>query len=467
VVYRYCSWNCADALDWGNWWVFLSQEVTPTRHWQTGRQGMATTPVAPPRPLCTDLMFVESPVVLSPTGHDDDDDDVVHVDARYLNSKFTVAPRQSVGVINDGSSHLREALPDSAKSFLIAMGFIIPSQRTSMHPVLRALCIAYCTINRFSLILAGLLAIYLPIDVLGSSSTSAVSRDDDYNANVNVITIWSIFCGALLFQMITILPSIRNSYKRLDAPPESKYDELSCYGPSVAIAWRYFWPCMLCAWVFPLLNYALFFRHQPFDWQQMLFYLFIFLAEVSATNYLCVSMLFIIVDAKAATALVRKLFNEAKDQSLTLEKFESTRQDVALLVNKTLYTNACIVIVAFVNSICVIISIFPFIQNGYVYLVLFVKELFFLVIVFFEVSKVNEKADELTLYLSSSTWTMEGHAEMSRLSLCINAMNRPISFKLGGIRITRLQVLVQIVVFVAASVISAIRSAIVNIPRSS
>jgi uncharacterized integral membrane protein len=128
-----------------------------------------------------------------------------------------------------------------------------------------------------------------------------------------------------------------------------------------------------------------------------------FIGEVAISCMLAVNMLFISVDANLCASLVDLLIKQQHDKQITLESFDLIRSEVSTRVAAAKSQTNTIVLVALLDVLIVVILLLFLTTNltpstgGYLAAMctLFLKEIPFLLIVFLQSAKVNEKSDKL------------------------------------------------------------------------
>ena len=189
--------------------------------------------------------------------------------------------------------------------------------------------------------------------------------------------------------------------------------------------------------------------------------------EIAVTSILAANVLFLAVDAKISVNLFEEAIIEAKQQTLTIDKFNLIRQEVDRRVNASFWMNACLVVIAICNTLAfnVLLYSLPPSSNELAYkstiyeLFLFAKEFLFLIIVFYVTAQVNEKADELTSYLAKNMWTCveDKTVDHMRLVIYVAALDSPITFPLAGYRYKRIDIVIQLGTIVISSLIPIIQ----------
>lgn len=171
--------------------------------------------------------------------------------------------------------------------------------------------------------------------------------------------------------------------------------------------------------------------------------LYIFM-QYYISAYLAVSLFFVLVDAKVCSALIESLGYHIAENTITWEMYLKLRAAIDSRIKATKFQNLTMIIVAYTNVADIIIS---FAQDpkaiGVETMCYFSRELFFLLFVFFEVSKINEKADGLVERVLESPLTGDlYHKILNHLEKC------SISYSIWGWRPKKFNVLYQLVTFV-------------------
>lgn len=220
-----------------------------------------------------------------------------------------------------------------------------------------------------------------------------------------------------------------------------------------------------------------------------------FINEHFLSAYLSFSLFFLIVDTKTSSLLLDELHVLVGSKSLTMEKFVSTREEIHRRAKDSRW--ACdLIVVPCLACIITIVGIALFDMNQYEdqadrnsdigLIVVMLKELFFIAVAFAYVAKVNARADELTVALSTTAWrtaydksahNCDGSdieteidsvntihdrdsllLDVERLSIHASSLSEPISFTLLFKRVSWRNVIIGAAGFVVTIVIAIIKS---------
>ena len=137
------------------------------------------------------------------------------------------------------------------------------------------------------------------------------------------------------------------------------------------------------------------------------------LTEYFLGAYLCFNLFFLILDIKASLALLDQLHILADNKKLTMDAFTSAKEEIHRRVKESRWASDLIIIPCLASVAAILAIIFFFLDadipspvkiEASAIACLMLKELLFAAAAFVYVSKVNERADELTAKLSRCMW---------------------------------------------------------------
>jgi uncharacterized membrane protein YwzB len=209
------------------------------------------------------------------------------------------------------------------------------------------------------------------------------------------------------------------------------------------------------------------------------------------------NLFFIVMDLKVSSLLLDQLHILADKRLLTMQVFTKARADITRRNDNSRWASDFIAGPCVASLIAITAIVFTLGQGewslGIAWVIAMVKELLFICVAFWYVAKVNEKADALTVKLSSETWlpTSLAHQcaacsdmdvtekatnlapaqlvgsgralssvvwDLQRLSVHASSVSKPISFTLLFKRASWQNVIVSAVGFVVTVVIGLIKS---------
>lgn len=203
------------------------------------------------------------------------------------------------------------------------------------------------------------------------------------------------------------------------------------------------------------------------------------------------SLLFVSADCRVCYAIADRLLQQVKSgvsqMPLNMAQLKQSRQEVDDRVQRHAYTISWIVLVAVLNILYLLVvdiistkwtakellELLPWKLASYF------KEIAFLMVLFNESAKLNEKADELMHNIANhelpgdedrfSVVAPEGVAEQEmmrqqvrRLTLVNALATKPISFPIAGRRWTKMDMLLQVMTVVATSLIVIVRAIVLG-----
>ncbi len=270
---------------------------------------------------------------------------------------------------------------------------------------------------------------------------------------------------SLIFQTLVILPSLKSIQNRLNKSVATT--DLLHY--NIALIWshRIFVLTAIFALIFPIVEiYISTVIFKP-AFRSVFLALIVFLGQWAYCCILSANVLFLILDCKLASAYVDELITLHKNGLLTLEKYNVVRIEIKNRVNSSLILNYSIIVVSIVNFVIfLLLIVFANFFNGWLavliglYFVL-LKELPFLVILFFHSAEVNEKSDRLTIMLGTDVWDLEHFEKCSnRFALFANAEAQRISYPLAGLRMNYADIRRQLIGWTLATVIAVVKAVV-------
>ena len=197
------------------------------------------------------------------------------------------------------------------------------------------------------------------------------------------------------------------------------------------------------------------------------------------TNGLILSMFFVIVDTRVCNSLLDGLISLSEMDRLNMNKYLEVCDEIKRRVNDSTTVINYTVVVACLNALYfVVVTTVLRIQVStpsltakpislsnrvefYIGTTLMdasvaLKEVVYLIIVLFEISGVNDKADKLMSTFYSRIWIEDDHR---RLQLFVHYYGQPISYNVLGFRLSRTQLYAQIVGYVVTIFIAALQTA--------
>ncbi len=196
-------------------------------------------------------------------------------------------------------------------------------------------------------------------------------------------------------------------------------------------------------------------------------YAILFFGQTAYSLILSANLFFILLDCKVSSVLVDQLINLQKENLLTLDKYNAVRTEIDNRVKNTFWLNFMLVVVCILNGLAALaLLVFSTltIEFKIVALLLLIKELPFLIIVFYKSAGVNDKSDRLITMLATDAWDIEQITQCNhRTILYINAEGRRISFPLAGLRMNYKDVHRQFAGWLLAAIFAVIKAAIGDI----
>lgn len=201
-------------------------------------------------------------------------------------------------------------------------------------------------------------------------------------------------------------------------------------------------------------------------WQVVVF---LVLPGLFSSLSLAFNVYFLIMDLKVSSLLLDQMHILADKQSLKMRTFTIAREEIHRRVEASMWTSDLIAGPAAISVAGIAILSFNFSKLAIGMMLFLSRDFVFIAVAFWYVAKVNEKADSLTLRLSTNTWCSATDADLEerasfvqdieRLSIHASSISQPISFTLLFTRITSQQLVISAAGFVATFLTGVVKSA--------
>lgn len=287
---------------------------------------------------------------------------------------------------------------------------------------------------------------------------------------------YGILIDTLLFiQVLILLPFLRDLISHLYDQRKSDrllFIELSAFKSLMNT-------CYIFCFVFYLLilmDLILKFRLSIANWLR------VNVLEFVSIGLMSTAVLFIASDCRVCVSLVDTLCRKATEQTLSMKELLQTRQDIDDRVHRHARTISLITFMAVLNILYLLVfdiilpkwtgrqllDLLPWKLASYA------KEIVFLMIIFNESAKLNEKADILMSAVANNG--VDAHAvdeseledpavlrkQVQGLMLFSALSTKPISFPIAGRRWTKMDMILQLVAISATTVIVFIRAILMD-----
>ena len=188
-----------------------------------------------------------------------------------------------------------------------------------------------------------------------------------------------------------------------------------------------------------------------------------YLIEITSISCLTVNLLIIGTDCRIVYHYINELCTMASYQKLTQDDILRVRKICKLRSRTYLITNNSVILLGVINIIWFIFRVFftHWINrlSVVIWILVYFKDLIFLLIIFNESARVNERANQLNTILSSRIWhNGEVNSNLNRLSMFANLTNEPLGYVLGGRRWTTGDMVIYAGIIVLISLFVLIRS---------
>lgn len=297
------------------------------------------------------------------------------------------------------------------------------------------------------------LTLNLCINCLSHISSDECNDNSDDTKKLESIDFYGFLITSVAFlcQKISAVASTILLIKRLNE--KSSLIDIPFYYKNLNFCYYFLLLSFLS--IFPLVFVVIFniFPTKIIQWLGYNVYniLLFVLNEVLTITVQTSNVLFILVDTDIITDIIQDLIAAAKAQTLSVKEVIWAREEIEDRIKKSFTITSIIIFGALVNvfgSLTAILFVTPLsyniVINSY-----FLKEYFLLVVVFLEVSKVNELSEELVNIVTRTIWTKE----ITDGNIAMNLFSNPISFKLLGIKLFKKDLLIQIIILALTSLI--------------
>lgn len=197
-------------------------------------------------------------------------------------------------------------------------------------------------------------------------------------------------------------------------------------------------------------------------------FLYIYLVgQLAACCILSATTYFICTDCIVAVSLLDELIALEKKQELTYEQYSAVCSVVEKSQEQSRWINNSIVVVAFLDIATVLVFLFDIVDHVPFFTVLeilsmLLKEMPFLMVVYWQVAQVNEKYSKFMKSLGGALWNAQPDADNRRMAIYIKAQSNPIVMSLAGMKLKRKDLAWQFALWCFAFVVSIAKAAVIN-----
>lgn len=170
------------------------------------------------------------------------------------------------------------------------------------------------------------------------------------------------------------------------------------------------------------------------------------------------------MDLKVASISIDQLIILARKKCLSMKTFNAVRSDIKHRQDTSKYAADLIIIPCIASAIAIGVLFTDHSFNNLNYVLILLKELVYVIVAFWYVAKVNEKADKLTRFLGADMWYQSDEAgqisDTERISIVTSSMLDPISFTLLFKRLSVETVLISFGGFAITIFVGVVKQAI-------
>ena len=166
-----------------------------------------------------------------------------------------------------------------------------------------------------------------------------------------------------------------------------------------------------------------------------------------ANIHVSLGIFVVLLDTHKSQTLMDKLYGQLMTQTITINELNETRKNIEDIWKSS---NGICLAMSINFSLCVLFYIFSsFILSkvnesvrGEIlsYYFYFAQYIAFCCFTLYHAVKINDYADNLTHKLARGTFRWNVHMQKHRLSLYVDSLDNPVSFCVGGLRLTKEQV---------------------------
>jgi hypothetical protein len=177
------------------------------------------------------------------------------------------------------------------------------------------------------------------------------------------------------------------------------------------------------------------------------------------------NLMFVYIDFKVSTAMLKQLRASARNQSLTITELVAVKSELRNRMMACKIPNVTMGIGGLVSTVTFVLAIYIANATTLPMLTLSVawycKEIAYLFMVLYDTARLNAIADKLTFEMGTNIWKQE--LELQRLQLFANLQAKSISFTFLGTRPTGLSVVYQCGSILLAVLASIVRAVVLNV----
>lgn len=286
----------------------------------------------------------------------------------------------------------------------------------------------------YTLALRSMYAIMIVICVLIFLVIGTNTVTKDHAASNSQAIFLYIVVASFFVQSISLLVGIILLSKRLRKP--SLQIDVLHFKEAVPVSWRFYFVCLLMYLYYFIYEWVV---YEPLFGVGFCFLqLFFFVPSVG----LSVALIFVIADTQSCRAMLVECEELIDSKSLTFEHYLEVKKAIALKSDQNSWLNNSLILIATLNTICLVILLFifplPLYNVGYS-IAMFVsvlavggRETLFFIVALYHIVKVNDLTQDVLNKLANSDYiaTVHGTRVFASLLTC------PPGFKVAGKRFT-------------------------------
>lgn len=194
------------------------------------------------------------------------------------------------------------------------------------------------------------------------------------------------------------------------------------------------------------------------------------LGQLSVCLVLTVAMYFITLDCTVARSLLEQVLQQLELKMLTIEQYSRVEAIVMNCQASSSWINNALVFIALLDVAAILILLFftglP-VGEILVMLGLLLKEIPFIVVVYWQVAQVNEKFAKFLKEISRAQWDIETGEDNRRMAIYIRAQGNPIVMSIAGMKLKRADLAWQLALWCLALAFSVGRAVVLKKAESS
>lgn len=192
-----------------------------------------------------------------------------------------------------------------------------------------------------------------------------------------------------------------------------------------------------------------------------------FIGGLATCSILAATMYFISTDCAVSISFLEQLMEQQRLELLTFEQYTLVRDEIQKCQSASQWVNNCLVGMSLLDIVTVLLYLLATSQKEDVAFLMTVfsvllKDIPFLIVVYWQVAQVNEKYASFMRSLGATQWSIESNADNRRMAIYIKAQSNPIVMSLAGMKLKRRDIAWQFVVWCFATAVGVVKATVIN-----